>query len=270
MQASETGAGAEVERAIAQVVQDLQAAGGGNLVGVALYGSLLKGRYTPGLSDINLLVVVADAGYAALVPLAPVLTGAFRQAQIVAFVATPADLRVAARLYPAKILDIQLFHRRLHGELHLAELAVDAGQLSYRTAQELKNMQLRLRRQVIERGAEPAVLWDGVVRSLPKLAVVLGTLLRGRGVQLPLERPALLLQAARELGLAAAAMERFAGLRRRDERPDGATVGETAKEYLELLGSLADLVGEGAGRGDDESDGDGGGDEGAGSAGPGA
>jgi hypothetical protein len=142
---SQPEAGEEIERVLAEVVRGLQAASGDNLLGVALYGSLVKGRYAPGVSDVNLLVVVADAGLTALLPLAPILTGAFRQAQVVGFVATPADLGAAARLYPAKILDLQLFHRRLHGDLHLADLVIDARELRYRTAQELKNMQLRLR-----------------------------------------------------------------------------------------------------------------------------
>lgn len=235
--------GQDVERALADVVHGLREAGGANLLGVALYGSLVKGRFTPGMSDVNLLVVVADAGLDALLPLAPILCGAFRQAQVVAFVATPADLCSAARLFPSKILDMQLFHRLLHGDVHLAEPRVDPGDLRHRTVQELENLRLRLRRQVLERGAEPSVLWDAVVRSLPKLAVVLGTLLRGGGVQLPLERPALLRQAARELGLEEAVMARVASLHRRDERPDAAAVREIARAYLDMLARLAVLVG---------------------------
>jgi hypothetical protein len=245
MQSSQPEGGEELEGVVGEVVRGLQAAGGENLLGVALYGSLVKGRYTPGVSDVNLLVVVAEAGLGALLPLAPVLTGAFRRAQVVGFVATPADLRAAARLYPAKILDIQLFHRRLCGKVHLADLVIDPRELRYRTEQELKNMQLRLRRQVLERGAEPAVLWDGVVRSLPKLAVILGTLLRAGGVQLPLARSALLVQAASELGLPEAPMARIAPLRRRDPRPDAAAVHELAREYLDMLGDLAGRVGAG-------------------------
>jgi hypothetical protein len=236
---------AGVEALIDEVVRELRAAGGANLLGVALHGSLVKGRYTPGLSDVNLLVVVADGGLAALLPLAPVLTGAYRRAQVSAFVATPADLRQAARLFPARILDMQLFHRPLHGDLHLAEIAVDAGQLQYRTVQELRNLQLRLRRQALERGAEPAVLWELLVRSLPKLAVALGTLLRGRGAQLPLARAPLLLQAARKLGLGEEAMAPFAGLRRRDARPEDAAVRALAGRYLDLLGALATAAGAG-------------------------
>ncbi len=260
MQDSEAPGDAALERAIDDAVRGLQQAGGANLLGVALYGSLTKGRYTPGHSDVNLLVVVADAGLAALLPLAPVLTGAFRRAQITAFVATPQDLRAAARLFPAKILDIQLFHRKLCGELHLGELAVDPEQLRYRTTQELKNLQLRLRRNLLERGGEPAALWEGMVRSLPKLAVILGTLLRGRGIELPLARQAVLEQAAARLGVAAGAMERFAHLRRRDLPPAEPVVRELAERYLELLGDLAARVG---GAGWDGGDSGAGGDNGA-------
>jgi predicted nucleotidyltransferase len=47
----------ELDRRLDRLVQRLREAGGGNLLGVALYGGLVKGRYTPGVSDINVLVV---------------------------------------------------------------------------------------------------------------------------------------------------------------------------------------------------------------------
>ena len=116
---------AEIERALEQLVADLRSADGTNLLGVALYGGIAKGRFTPGISDVNVLVVLRATALADLERVAPALTGARRSARVTAFVATPADLRDAARWFPVKMRDIQRAHRVLFGEVPLAQLQID-------------------------------------------------------------------------------------------------------------------------------------------------
>jgi len=228
----------EVDRTLESLVRQLRDAAGANLLGVALYGGLAKGRYTPGISDINVLVVVADAGLPSLLPLAPVLTAALRDTHVVPFVVTPADLRASAVLFPVKILDIQLWHRLLWGNVFLADIEVQPEPLRLRSLQELKNMELRMRLRVVERQGEPDALWRGLVRNLPKLAVTLEVLLRARGVEVPADRPGVLRQAAQQLGVPAERIEPLAGLRRSDRRPDDATVRQLLAHYLDLLAEL--------------------------------
>lgn len=161
----------DVTQALDRVVTDLKAAAGANLLGVALYGGLAKGRYTPGISDVNLLVVVRDAGFGALQALAPPLTAARRSSRVAAWVVTPDDLRTAASLFPVKVHDIKSAHRVLYGNVHLDQVQVDSRDLRLRALQELRNVEFRLRQRAVERGADPSVLWGGITASLPKLAV---------------------------------------------------------------------------------------------------
>ena len=228
----------ELDRRLDRLVERLRETGGGNLLGVALYGGLVKGRYTPGVSDINVLVVVADASLSSLLPLAPVLTEALRESVVVPFVATPGDLRDSAALFPVKILDIQRCHRVLWGDVHLDRIRVEPAALRLRALQELKNTELRLRLPVVERGADPDALWRAVTHSLPKLAVTLETLLRARGVDVPADRPGVLRAAAVEFGIEPERMERIAKLRRVDPRPDEASVRERMAELLDLLARI--------------------------------
>lgn len=232
----------ELDRRLDRLVQRLREAGGGNLLGVALYGGLVKGRYTPGVSDINVLVVLADAGLPSLLPLAPVLTEALRESVVVPFVATPTDLRESAVLFPVKILDIQRCHRVLWGDVHLEQIRVEPAALRLRALQELKNAELRLRLQIVERGADPDVLWRALTNSLPKLAVTLETLLRTRGVDVPGDRPGILRAAALDLGIEPERMERIAKLRRVDPRPEEAAVRERMADLLSLLAHIGRIV----------------------------
>ncbi len=228
----------EVDRTLERLVRPLPDAAAPNLLGSALYGGLAKGRYTPGVSDINVLIVVADASLPALLPLAPVLTAALRETHVVPFVVTPADLLASAVLFPVKILDIQLWHRLLWGDVHLAGIEVLPEALRLRSLQELKNMELRMRLRVVERGGETDALWRGLVRNLPKLAVTLEVLLRARGIEVPADRPGVLRQAAQQLGIAPERMERIACLRRIEKRPDDEAVHRLLADYLDLLAEI--------------------------------
>lgn len=226
-------------RTLETLVAQLREAAGPNLLGVALYGGLAKGRFTPGISDVNVLVVVADAALERLLPLAPALTAGLRDGRVVPFVVTTSDLRDLVRLFPGKLLDMRESHRVLWGDVHLAGLSVAPEDLRGRARQEVKNAELRLRGRAVERNGEASVLWRGLLASLPKLAVTLETLLRAGAHAVPADRPSVLRLAARELGVATERMEPFAALHRTDRRPPEAEVRRLYGAYLELLAGLA-------------------------------
>lgn len=229
----------EIEGALQALVVQLREAAEPNLLGVALYGGLAKGRFTPGVSDVNVLIVVGEAGLDRLLALAPAVTAALRDSRIVPFVATPEDLRTSARLFPGKIFDIQASHRVLWGDVHLAGITVAPEALRLRSRQEIKNAELRLRLRAVERSGDPDALWRGLMASLPKIAVTLETLLRLKGVAVPADRPGLLRLAGREMGIPAERIEPFAPLRRVDRRPEDAEVRRLYGMYLDLLASLS-------------------------------
>src|SRR3954466_1831416 len=109
----------EIEEALEALVVQLREAAGPNLLGVALYGGLAKGRYTPGVSDVNVLIVLAEAGLERLAAPAPAMPRGLREPRVVPFVVPPEALGAAARLFPGKILDMQASHRVLWGDVHL-------------------------------------------------------------------------------------------------------------------------------------------------------
>ncbi|MGE5801678.1 MAG: hypothetical protein ACM358_05435 [Gemmatimonadota bacterium] len=233
-----------IEKSLAQLVADLRSAAGDNVLGVALYGGLAKGRFTPGISDVNVLVVLRTTALADLERLAPVLTGARRSSRVSAFIATPDDLRDAARLFPVKMRDIQLAHHVLYGEVPLAQLQIDRLALRQRALQELGNMRFRLRQRAVERGADPRVLWGGVMLNLPKLAVTLETMLRARPgapppPPPPADRASVLREAGQALGVAPQKLEPFLHLHRHETAPPDATVRELFDRYVELVAEFA-------------------------------
>jgi hypothetical protein len=235
---------ATLERSLARMVQRLREAAEDNLLGVATYGAPAKSRHAPGtgVAEVNILVVVANATLQALLPLAPVLTSAQRQSQVSSFVATPAELRVDAQLFPARLLEIRLTHRLLYGDVHLDRLEIEPRGLRFAALQELENLEIRLRHRILDRGTDPDLLWAGIVQSLPRLVAILETVLHaqaGERRERPATRSDLVRQAAETLAIEPSRLEPINVLRQLGSRPTDEVVREELGSYLALL---ADLV----------------------------
>lgn len=232
----------ELTAMLDRLVADLRAASSDHWRGVAIYGGLAKGRYTPGISDINLLVILDQTDFRTLTALAEVLTPARRRDRVAALVLTPGELEEFGRLFPVKLADIQAAHRVLAGEPGIAAVRIDPVAFGLRLRQEMRNLELRFRQTVLERGAEPAVLWRRLTATLPRLAVGLEAILRHRGAEAPRRRGDILRTAAAALEVPPERVEPFATIHRTDPTPPDDRVRDLAADYLVLLHLLADRM----------------------------
>jgi len=232
---------AALERSLVRMVQRLREAAEENLLGVAAYGTPPKSRHpsAAGAAEVNILVVVGNATLQALLPLAPVLTSAQRQSQVSSFVTTPAELRIDAELFPARLLEIRLTHRVLYGDVHLDRLEIAPRGLRFAALQELQNLEIRLRHRILDRGTDPDLLWAGIVQSLPRLVAILETVLHARGGERPATRFDMVRLAAETLGIEPSRLETINALRQLASRPTDEVVREELAGYLALI---ADLV----------------------------
>src|SRR5689334_15323519 len=97
---------------------------GANLAGLILYGGLARGRYRPGQSDVNLIVLLRQASGEALEAIAPALREAWRAIRVEPFLLTPADVPGAALAFATKFFDIKDHHYVLMGEDPFASLTI--------------------------------------------------------------------------------------------------------------------------------------------------
>src|SRR5437660_1615736 len=91
-----------VTTALDRLNEELGRAAGTNLAGLILYGGLARGRYRPGRSDVNVVVLLRDASAQALAVVAPPLRTARRSANVVPLILTPAEVLPAALAFPTK------------------------------------------------------------------------------------------------------------------------------------------------------------------------
>lgn len=110
------GAPPSVATVIQRLRDELTRLAGSNLAGLILYGGLARGRFRPGRSDVNLVVLLKDASAKSLTAIAAALRAAWRAARVEPLVLTPAEVKAAADAFATKFLDIQSFHILLTGE----------------------------------------------------------------------------------------------------------------------------------------------------------
>src|SRR5262249_27175866 len=104
------GAPATITAALTRLKQELANAAGQNFAGLILFGGLARGRYRPGKSDVNVLVLLHEASANALTAIAPALQTAWRAAGVEPMLLTPGEVPRAAQAFPTKFLDIKNHH----------------------------------------------------------------------------------------------------------------------------------------------------------------
>jgi hypothetical protein len=220
------GIPADIAGGLDRLKEDLARAAGANLKGLILYGGLARGRYRPGRSDVNLIVLLDELSTSSLAAVAPALRNARRSIGIDAMLMAKEEVAAVADAFPTKFLDIKNHHRVLLGDDPFIDLAVTREQIRLRTAQELRNLQLRLRRRYVDIGNDAPMLNWTLARAARSLALQSLTLLQLADREVPAEdhTAAIFDASVRAFGLDGESLAGLAELRRHPQ-PIGKLAG---------------------------------------------
>jgi hypothetical protein len=230
----------EVTAALGKYRDEIKRAAGDALLCLALYGGLVRGRYQAQQSDINLLLVMKDAG--PLDRLAPILRAAWREIRLEPFLLTEPEVQRAAVVFPTKLLDIQREHRLLAGRDVLNELVIHEEELCRRIEQELRNLAMRLRRRYLSIYDDDQAMQRALLEAAVPLRVNFLALLGLAKVKIAEEERtgAVFAAAAERFKLDGDALQRLSELRN-----TGASLGDVRQLYgavMNLVAQTADLV----------------------------
>jgi hypothetical protein len=236
------GAPPAVAAALDRLRGELTAAAGKNLAGLLLYGGLARGRYRPGRSDVNVVVVLHDVSAAALAAVGPALRTARRAAGVEPMILTPAEVRAAALAFPTKFLDIKDHHIVLAGGDPFAGLDVPRDAVRRGVAQQLRNIALRLRRRYLAAYDDADTQAAVLARLARPLAIEVAALLRLAGKSVPADdrSAAVFDAAATAFDLDRDALASLAALRQGGGKP--ADVTALYPKVLAIVARLADVT----------------------------
>jgi predicted nucleotidyltransferase len=154
------------EKQINEFISRLRAASGENLESVILYGSAADGEFHPDFSNVNLLCVLRETSFAALVAIAPAVEWWAKQKHHEPLVLTREELERSTDVFSIELLDMQHGHRILFGADVLSGLKIPMhlhrAQLEY----ELREKLILLRERLLLAANDKKQLWDLMLHSL--------------------------------------------------------------------------------------------------------
>jgi hypothetical protein len=198
----------KLELELAAVVAALRDCYGADLYSVALYGSAAADDFVPGLSDVNLLVllrsVTPEALRRAKVPLARWPP----EPPLVPLFLSPEELRASSDVFPIEILDMRDRHRLLWGEDLLRAVTIEPADLRRQLELEMRGKWLRLRQSYLRDTGDAAALRSLIRESLSSFQALFGAALRLQGEPEPPRREDLFARVWEVFSLDAEVLER--------------------------------------------------------------
>lgn len=162
----------EVDEALEGFIRELETALGTSF-SAAAYGSVVRGDWLRGRSDVNVIVVLDDATAAGLARLTPAVKAWHERGFTPPLFIARAEWARAADVFPIEITDMQLAHRVLHGDDPIAGIVVDPTDLRRAIEAELRGKLIRLRQAYVRFGTTPTILGGYATSSAPSLLVLL-------------------------------------------------------------------------------------------------
>jgi len=220
---------------LANVCEQLIDVYGSSLISLIAYGSSVAGGYEPGVSDINLVLVLERRGLREISKAGPILKRSRLRLSPQFFYL--ASLDALAEVYPMELRDMQIAHLLLHGRDVLSDLYVDEEHLRAECRRALTGVATRMRHQALSAGDDAKALYALMCDTLRAMLAVLRHLLRLEGKQIPPEKEDLIRMAGRDYGFDPEPFVNALALR--GEPASDSQVRKTFESYFDALQSLA-------------------------------
>lgn len=165
-----------------EFTKGLETALGDVLVGILLHGSVVRGEYRPGESDVDVIVVLERADFAHLEAIGNAMQLARYSARIEAMILTESEIAGASDAFPLLYDEIKQRHVLLTGRDPFAAVEVHDTHRRLRIEQELREAQIRLRRAVTDAFGAREAIGGAVARKIRQVRGPLHALLALKGI----------------------------------------------------------------------------------------
>lgn len=153
----------------------------GDLVSVVLYGSAARGEYRPGISDLNVLVLLRDVSPAALRRAGDLARAWVAEGNAPPLMLSAEEWRRSADVWAIEVADIQDAHFTLVGTDPFSGIAIRPEDLRLQCERELKGKQIQLRERYLLFAGQPEELGALLVKSFSTFLVLFRTVVRLAG-----------------------------------------------------------------------------------------
>ena len=229
-----------------EFVKRCREAAGPNVEAIILFGSAVSGDFHPGLSDLNLFVVLRDASFSALQSLSPVVKWWNGEKQPPPLCMTRRELERSTDVFTIELLDMVRHHRVLFGEDEhvLKNLHISTHLHRIQVEYELREKLILLRQHLLIADGNTSRLWDVILHSVPSFATLFRHALIALGSDSPAGRREAVENLARKLGFDSSPLQQALDVRERKADPKKLDVNDLCARYLAAIEKVATAVDE--------------------------
>jgi predicted nucleotidyltransferase len=173
------------EEIFPDIIKDCSALFADDLVSIILYGSAASGDYVSGKSDINLMIVLSDAGIDRIDQAIDIVAGWDKRNIATPLFLTEAYVQTSLDVFPIEYLNFQNNYKLVYGKDILQHLSFDREFLRLQCEREIKGKLLVLRAGFLQSRGKGKNLQTLIADSLGALIAIFNGLLHWKGIELP-------------------------------------------------------------------------------------
>lgn len=187
---------ANPREAAERLTAGLRERAGPNLRSVVLHGSVARNEAVPGVSDVNVLVLLDEAGPEELRAIAPLAREWLERAGGPPLILTEREWSRAADVFAIEVADMKDAHELLFGMDPVASLEPKRSELRLQTERELRGKLLQLREGTLLAAESPTELGWLLSAALPSFTAYMRATLRLAGREVPGDTPSVIIATA--------------------------------------------------------------------------
>ncbi|MBW1803318.1 MAG: hypothetical protein JRJ85_21635 [Deltaproteobacteria bacterium] len=227
-----------------ELTEDYKDCFGDELVSIILYGSAVGEDYRPGKSDINVMIVLTDAGIEDLDRAHKVVSKWQKRRVAIPLFLTEAYIATSTDVFPIEYLNFQRNHVLVHGKDVLNDLTFNPEHVRLQCEREIKGKLLLLREAFLETSGKGRPLRDVISHSIGAFMAIFRAMLFLKEVTPPGENRDLIRAAGEACGLETQVFERLLDVKEQRIKINEAELRSLYKDYLSTVRHLSRFVDE--------------------------
>jgi predicted nucleotidyltransferase len=211
------------------------------LISVVMFGSAVTHEYRPGISDINMVIVLREYSIARIRSSIATAKKWAKRNVTVPFFMTKEFIAHSLDSYPIEFLDIQSNYRVLFGEDVFSQLDIKRSDLRLQCERELRGISIHLRKEFISSGGNSRVLFKLLNASLKRLMPVFRAMLKLTDKSVPNMKSDVIMAVEDRFNLGASALSHALELDRLTTNGGGA-LGDFFDKYAKAIDALIESI----------------------------
>lgn len=225
--------------ALEDTARELKEAIGDQLLSLVLHGQSSKEMNPRKTQDLQLTVVLKTVSASILEKIGDPLSKAWQQFNVQPYVVTQDELSRLADVFPLRIWSMQKHGRTLHGEALVDQIEIEREHLRLRIEQQLRNLQIRIRRRLLSTGHDARLLIPVIFQLSSNIHTPLEVMLHLKDKSIEgLEWDDLFRKASENFALDSQVLERF----KSPHMCSPAEIESLGEDAIRLLSKLVEIA----------------------------